>query len=99
MIPVLPEFKQLTQQFQLAVLSYKGSWEGMIDSALSKADDDKRRVIQKFLSDLLSEKYGSDELRAFWASMSSDFFIQGDEELISFLRLIQERIQQNYVAR
>jgi hypothetical protein len=99
MIPVPPEFEQLTQQFQLAVLSYKGSWEGVIDSALSKAGGEKRKIIQKFLSDLFNEKYDFDELQAFWVGMSSDFFIQGDEGLISFLRLIQERIQQNYGAQ
>jgi len=81
MIPVPVEFRKLCGQFQLAILAYKGSVEAMIDSALSKTGDRERKVIQEFLSDLLSGKYDSDTIQAVWTSTSTDFFLQGDQGL------------------
>jgi hypothetical protein len=94
MIPIPIEFKELCKQFQLATLSYKGSVEAMIDSALSRMGDKEAKVILDFLSDLLSGKYDSREIQGVWNSTSADFFIRGRKELILFLKLIQDRIQQ-----
>jgi hypothetical protein len=63
----------------------------MIASSLSKLGG-QRKLIKEFLSDLLSGKYGNEEISAAWNSSDADFFIQGDEGLISFLRLIEERL-------
>jgi hypothetical protein len=94
MIPVPLEFKELCKQFQLASLSRHGSVEAMIASTLSRMGDQKKKVIQEFLSDLLSGKYDADTIQAVWNSTSADFFIRGNEGLIAFLKLIQDRIQQ-----
>jgi hypothetical protein len=64
----------------------------MIASALSKLRDHEQKVVQEFLSDLLSGKYDSATIQAMWNDTSSDFFIPDDEELISFLNLIQKEI-------
>ncbi len=94
MISVPVEFKDLCLQFQLATLTYHESVEAMIISALSKLRDQKREVIEDFLSELLDGKHDTRTIRAVWNSTPTDFFIKGDKNLVSFLRLIQERIQQ-----
>jgi hypothetical protein len=91
MIPVPVEFEELTLQFQFEMLSYLGSVEAMIASALSRTGDQKKKVIQEFLFDLLSGKYDSDAIEAVWAGTSADFFVRGDEGLRAFLKLIQQR--------
>jgi hypothetical protein len=93
MITVPKEFKDLCLQFQLANLAYHGSVEAMIASAVSKLSDQKREVIDDFLSDLLSGKHGSKTIKAVWNGTPADFFIRDDQQLAAFLKLIREQIQ------
>jgi hypothetical protein len=63
----------------------------MIASAVSGMSDNKRKVVQDFLGDLLSGNYDSDTIQAAWNGNPTDLFIEDHEQLISFLSLIQKQ--------
>jgi hypothetical protein len=91
MIYVPREFGDLCKQFQLAALSYHGSPEKMISSAVLHLVEHKKKIIREFLSDLLGGNYANEQIASVWANTGSDFFFRSHGDLISFLRLIQER--------
>jgi hypothetical protein len=91
MIYVPPEFHDLCEQFQLAALSYHGSREKMVSSAVLKLGDPKKKIIREFLSDLLDGNHAKEQITSVWANTGSDFFFRRHGDLVSFLRLILER--------
>jgi hypothetical protein len=91
MMQVPDEFRELCLQFQLASLSYHRSVDRMIASAVSKMDDDKKKIVRDFLGDLLNHDLAT--IEAAWTGTPSDFFFGGHEQLVLFLRLIQKQTQ------
>jgi hypothetical protein len=87
----IPEqFKDLCRQFQAASLSYHGSVEPMIASALLGIGDKKRIAVRRYLQDLLDGQQDLRTINAVWRESPADFFFANDEELLAFLKLVQK---------
>lgn len=91
-----PEFFRLTQAFQFESPTDTNDVHKWIASALRYLNPNGRRVVKKFLSDLLSADPNETELQELWNSAHSGYYIvgkDGNEGVRSILTMIRDQIE------
>jgi len=86
------EFKRLCSQFQMEILLYYDTPEGMIASGLKTVNQEDRKIIKTFLIDLLSENNAQKNEEA-WRQTSASFYLSSDRGLVLFLEMVLDIIE------
>ena len=91
-----PEFYQLAQAFQFETPTNVKDEHEWIASVLRHLDARGRRVVKRYLTDLLGQNPDEAELQELWKSMDSSYYIvgkQGNDGVRNFLTMIRDQIE------
>ena len=91
-----PEFYRLAQAFQFATAADAKDEREWIASALQRLDPRSKRVVKRFLTDLLGQNPDEAELQELWKSADNGYYIvgkYGNDGVRHVLMLIRDAIE------
>ncbi len=87
------EFKRLASGFYQGSDREVSTEQEWIKSALQRLDTRQKRVVKRFLADLLAGNHDEGELQRIWNSTPADYYVSGKGGLREFFTMIKEAIE------
>jgi hypothetical protein len=87
------EFRILAAGFYQGSADEHPTIEEWIASALRFLDAEQKKIVKRFLSDLLDNNLDDSALQKIWNSTDSDYYITADNGLRSFFTAIRDMIE------